>query len=127
MNTADRSLAVVDYALRRRFAFFHFEPQFGSEKFRTTLLKAGASDQLINVIRQRFAELNREIEEDKTNLGRGFCIGHSFFCVPRDELATEPEWYRLIVETEVMPLLAEYWSDSPLRIATWHDRLLLGL
>ena len=124
MNTADRSLAVVDYALRRRFRFFYMGPQFASEKFAGSLRKSGISARLIDLIRQTFAELNREIEEDKANLGRGFCIGHSFFCAVRDELLSEQEWYRLVIETEVLPLLEEYWFDSPSRVTAWRDRLL---
>lgn len=127
MNTADRSLAVVDYALRRRFAFFDLRPQFESEKFRTHLLHNGVSAGLTGQIQQRLRDLNREIEGDALNLGRGFCIGHSFFCAKRDELSSEQEWYRLIIETEVMPLLQEYWFDSPKQIAIWRDRLLVGV
>jgi len=127
MNTADRSLAVVDYALRRRFGFVHLVPQFESEKFKAHLRDKGVSEDLISLIRQRLGDLNREIEGDQANLGRGFCIGHSFFCTERDELSSEKEWYRLIIETEVMTLLEEYWFDSPTRISTWRERLLAGV
>ena len=127
MNTADRSLAVVDYALRRRFGFFDLSPQFESEKFRAHLRGEGVSDDLVNLIKQRLGDVNREIEGDQANLGRGFCIGHSFFCAKRDALSTEEEWYRLIIETEIMPLLEEYWFDSPTRISTWRERLLTGV
>jgi DNA polymerase III delta prime subunit len=126
MNTADRSLAVVDYALRRRFGFVHIDPQFESDKFKLHLNGKGISEHLIALIRQRLGDLNREIEGDQANLGRGFCIGHSFFCTERDELTTEEEWYRLIIETEVMPLLGEYWFDSSSRVSTWRERLLAG-
>jgi len=126
MNTADRSLAVVDYALRRRFVFFHLGSQFESEKFKAHLRKNGISDDLTDLIRQRLGEVNREIEGDQ-NLSRGFCIGHSFFCTKPNELSTEMEWYRLIIETEVMPLLEEYWFDSQKRISNWRERLLAGL
>jgi hypothetical protein len=126
MNTADRSLAVVDYALRRRFAFFTLDPQFESEKFAHHLKSRGLSENLIRQIRQRMGDLNREIREDQTNLGRGFCIGHSFFCDARDKLATEEEWYRQVIETEIAPLLEEYWFDNPNRVASWRDRLLSG-
>ncbi len=127
MNTADRSLAVVDYALRRRFGFFDLVPEFDSEKFGTHLRGNGVSDDLINLIRHQLGDLNREIANDQANLGRGFCIGHSFFCTKRDELSSEEEWYRLVIETEVVPLLEEYWFDSPTRVATWRDRLLAGI
>ncbi len=126
MNTADRSLAVVDYALRRRFGFIDLKPQFDSEKFHTHLRGNGISDKLINLIRQRLGGLNQEIGGDQANLGSGFCIGHSFFCSERGELSEE-DWYQLIIETEVIPLLAEYWFDSPDRVDTWQGRLLSGV
>ena len=125
MNTADRSLAVVDYALRRRFGFIDLKPQFDSEKFHAHLRGNGISDGLIHRIQQRLGDLNQEIGGDQANLGSGFCIGHSFFCSERDELPEE-DWYRLIIETEVLPLLAEYWFDSPDRVETWRGRLLPG-
>ena len=79
MNTADRSLAVVDYALRRRFGFFDLRPQYESNRFQKHLKNNGISNRLVNLIKQQLGDLNREIEGDQ-NLGRGFCIGHSFFC-----------------------------------------------
>ena len=127
MNTADRSLAVVDYALRRRFGFFDLRPQFDSEKFQAHLSSKGISDTLAKLIKQRLGKLNQKIEEDQANLGRGFCIGHSYFCSERDDLTTEEEWYRLIIETEVIPLLEEYWFDSPSRINNWREDLLSGV
>ena len=123
MNTADRSLAVVDYALRRRFGFIDLRPQYESSRFQKHLKNNGISNRLINLIKQQLGDLNREIEGDQ-NLGRGFCIGHSFFCGTKDESLTEDDWYQLIIETEILPLLEEYWFDSPSRIATWRGNLL---
>ena len=105
MNTADRSLAVIDYALRRRFAFEELTPQFDSKRFEAHLKMQQLSDRMIATIRQRLGALNESISEDKTNLGRGFCIGHTFFCQPRASSLSETEWYRVIIETEVVPLL----------------------
>ena len=68
-----------------------------SEKFSSHLKSLDVSESLIRQIRQRMGDLNREIREDETNLGRGFCIGHSFFCEARDKLMSEEEWYRQIV------------------------------
>ena len=123
MNTADRSLAVVDYALRRRFGFFDLRPQYESSRFQKHLKNNGISNRLINLIKQQLGDLNREIEGDQ-NLGRGFCIGHSFFCGTKDESLTEDDWYQLVIETEILPLLEEYWFDSPSRVATWRGNLL---
>jgi hypothetical protein len=125
MNTADRSLALVDYALRRRFVFFDLEPQFGSDGFRTTLLEAGAPLALIGRIVNRMTELNEVISGDN-QLGRGFVIGHSFFCPPdasSNELDWET-WYRAVIQGEIAPLLKEYWFDAAGKVAKQIERLL---
>ena len=109
MNTADRSLAIVDYALRRRFAFETLRPAFGTPKFREHLLEAGIEHDLVDGIDAKLARLNEAIREDD-DLGPGFEIGHSYF-VP-DESADEA-WYRDIIETQIAPLLREYWFDRP--------------
>jgi hypothetical protein len=129
MNTADRSLAVVDYALRRRFAFVTLSPAFGSEAFAAHLRAAGTSDVMIEKIRQGMERLNEEIAGDRTNLGPGFRIGHSFFASPSEPgevgaRETEDNWYERIIETEVVPLLAEYWFDDPEKAEDWRARLL---
>jgi 5-methylcytosine-specific restriction protein B len=111
MNTADRSLAVVDYALRRRFAFVDLEPQFESPKFDLSLAKNGISATMREDIRKRLKGLNSRITSDKRNLGRGFEIGHSFFC-PKQHVEDEEQWFRSIVRYEIKPLLAEYWFDD---------------
>ena len=126
MNTADRSLAVVDYALRRRFSFFDLAPQFEFKKFRTELEKNGISASLLEQITQRMKDLNQEISGDQANLGSGFCVGHSFFCTKREPQSTEAEWYRQIIENEIAPLLKEYWFDNAEKASKWVDRLLSG-
>ena len=94
MNTADRSLAMVDYALRRRFAFWSLRPAFESERLATHLQSCGLSHGMVERIRGRMVTLNQEIEADR-DLGRGFVIGHSFFCSPNvdDEVA----WYERVI------------------------------
>ena len=92
-------------------------------EFQKHLKNNGISNRLINLIKQQLGDLNREIEGDQ-NLGRGFCIGHSFFCGTKDESLTEDAWYQLVIETEILPLLEEYWFDSPSRVATWRGNLL---
>lgn len=108
MNTADRSLAMVDYALRRRFAFETLKPAYG-EKFRDYLVEAGVEEALLNRIVQKMAELNGEIRKDK-DLGRGFELGHSFF-VPDKHAKADEQWYQNVIETQIEPLLREYWFD----------------
>ena len=114
MNTADRSLAMVDYALRRRFAFATLTPAYGAGKFREHLLEAGVDRTLVERIDRNMAEVNRSIREDG-DLGPGFEIGHSFF-VPGDGVDSADErWYDAVVETRIAPLLREYWFDRPRR------------
>jgi hypothetical protein len=123
MNTADRSLSLVDYALRRRFAFVAMEPLYGAAKFRAHLEAHGIPEGVINRIVNGMGELNQAIETDRTNLGPGFRIGHSFFTPSRT--VDDPEaWYRRIVETEIHPLLEEYWFDAPEMADQWRDQLL---
>ena len=110
MNTADRSLALVDYALRRRFAFWDIKPAFGFTAFTKQLASLGADSGLRDRIVQRMERLNSVISED-LNLGEGFCVGHSYFCQTGGPPADEA-WYKRIVATEIEPLLKEYWIDD---------------
>ena len=117
MNTADRSLAMIDYALRRRFDFFPMEPGFDSEGFTRyqSSLNNGTLDKLVEKVKG----LNQHIAEDKS-LGKGFCIGHSYFCGAK--VCTE-EWLRSIVEYEILPMLNEYWFDDSTKIQQWENTL----
>jgi MoxR-like ATPase len=109
MNTADRSLAMVDYALRRRFSFFRIRPAF-NDRFRELLLSNGATDEFVNELTTRVTRLNDRIRDDR-NLGPGFEIGHSYFC-PADGENCDGAWLQQVVETEVRPMLREYWFDA---------------
>ena len=122
MNTADRSLAMVDYALRRRFAFEELAPAFGTDQFRDYLQDVGLDQGLIDVIDQRMGALNKEIRDDD-ELGRGFQIGHSFF-VPGDDDELSDDWYQHVVRTQIQPLLQEYWFDTPERVEHAVNKLL---
>ena len=117
MNTADRSLALLDYALRRRFAFYEMEPGFESQGFREYRhsLESQEFDSLIRCVQQ----LNAEIESDES-LGRGFRIGHSYFCGLD---SVEPGRLEEIVEYELVPLIQEYWFDEPGKVSDWTARL----
>jgi 5-methylcytosine-specific restriction protein B len=112
MNTADRSLAMVDYALRRRFAFVDLLPAFSSSRFKDYLEARGASSEMIDLIRTRMMRLNEKISAEGTDLGPGFCIGHSFFCAPPLNDDYSLSWYEGIVRTEIEPLVREYWFDN---------------
>lgn len=113
MNRADRSLALVDFALRRRFAFIGLAPRFSDPVFRKWLSARGMQDDLIQHVIHRMNALNATIAEDR-QLGREYQIGHSFFCPRGDDFsALTVAWYRRIVETEIVPLLDEYWYGLP--------------
>ena len=113
MNTADRSLAMVDYALRRRFSFITLEPQFRSSKFKDHLKAAGIDQKLCDKIVDRMGTLNEQIAKDTKNLGRGYCVGHSFFCPDHHKDPHDESWYTRIIAHEIEPLLNEYWFDDP--------------
>lgn len=117
MNTADRSLAMLDYALRRRFAFYDMKPAFGDEKFKQYTDKFN-SDKL-NQLLGEIVKLNKAITDD-SSLGEGFAIGHSYFC--NMEEASDLTLNR-IVEFELIPLLKEYWFDERSEVDTWSENL----
>ena len=118
MNTADRSLAMLDYALRRRFAFFDLKPGFDSDGFRN--YQEELSDDSFDNIIEVMKELNHDIKDDES-LGEGFRIGHSYLCNLKSENVEEKLNY--IVEYELIPLLKEYWFDESEKIEYWSDRL----
>ena len=109
MNTADRSLAIVDYALRRRFAFETLKPEYASNNFKRFLKDRGVSGDLLGKIVRNLQAINKLIAEDN-DLGSGFEIGHSYF-VPEQSTGLNESWYLNIVETQIAPLLREYWFD----------------
>jgi len=119
MNTADRSLALLDYALRRRFAFFTLNPGFSSAGFTRYREAVGSAafDNLVSCV----VRLNTEIASDES-LGEGFMIGHSYFCgfvggtVAHASLSA-------IVEYELIPMLGEYWFDDQEKVRLWSDAL----
>ncbi|BBO66907.1 hypothetical protein DSCA_08370 [Desulfosarcina alkanivorans] len=125
MNTADRSLAMVDYALRRRFCFVDLQPAFNSDKFNTFLKdRIGIPPALIARINARIGALNTIISDETKNLGPGFCIGHSYFCSENGTGDLDDNWYRRIIEYEIAPLLKEYWFDNPSNADKQIDLLL---
>lgn len=117
MNTADRSLAMIDYALRRRFSFFEIEPGFDSQGFIS--YQNGLNSETLDELISKVKELNRKIAADKS-LGRGFCIGHSYFC-GRDVCADE--WLHSVVDYDILPMLSEYWFDDENEFQRWKNIL----
>lgn len=112
MNTADRSLAMVDYALRRRFRFINIEPAFNSEKFISHLKKNNIDEHIIEKVINRMNRLNSKIKDDTRDLGKGYEIGHSYFCTKPLVEENSDDWYKRIVYLEIKPLLYEYWFDN---------------
>lgn len=117
MNTADRSLAMIDYALRRRFSFFEMEPGFDSSGFLKYKQKLG--DDTFNKLVESTQALNKVITTDKS-LGKGFCIGHSYFC---GKSTCTDEWLHSIIEFDIIPMLSEYWFDDPNQLHHWSNVL----
>ncbi|WP_291290247.1 AAA family ATPase [Enorma sp.] len=117
MNTADRGLALIDYALRRRFAFFDMKPALDAPGFQVMLQKAN-NKKLVALV-DKVREVNTEIEKDQA-LGQGFCIGHSYFCVR--EGITDGDVHG-IARFEIEPLIAEYWFDDQQKVRSLTDKL----
>ena len=119
MNTADRSLAMLDYALRRRFAFFNLKPGFATDRFNT--YRNGLGSAKLNALIACVVRLNDYFAKDET-LGEGFCIGHSYFCNLTAETVTDTR-LNALVEYEIVPMLTEYWFDEPSKVYEWSCRL----
>ena len=117
MNTADRSLAMLDYALRRRFAFYEMKPAFDQKQF--VEYRMGLNNIKFNNLIECVKHLNDSIKED-ASLGEGFCIGHSYFC---DLKIVDDDTLNSIVEYELIPLLKEYWFDEPSKVRDWSEKL----
>jgi 5-methylcytosine-specific restriction protein B len=117
MNTADRSLAMIDYALRRRFSFYSMKPGFDSLGFKSYQHKLNNPkfDSLIKAVKQ----LNEKIVSDNS-LGNGFEIGHSYFC-GQDSITDA--WLYQVVNYDIIPLISEYWFDNKQEVNRWSDIL----
>ena len=127
MNLADRSLALVDLALRRRFAFCDLEPAINETWRDWVHRQCELPTDFLTDISQRIGSLNDQIAGDR-NLGRQFRIGHSFVVpTPGEPIAVPEEWFTQVVETEIAPLLREYWFDEPDKADEAKLQLLNGL
>ena len=114
---ADRSLALIDYALRRRFSFFEMSPGFDSEGFKAYL--EGKDNVRLNELVAQIKELNRQIVADDS-LGKGFEIGHSYLCTKGE---VTDEWLKEIVNYDILPMLREYWFDNRTEVDRWSKKL----
>ena len=119
MNTADRSLAMLDYALRRRFAFFEMEPAFDSDGFRE--YQENIANPKFNKLIEVIKRLNDVIKND-SSLGDGFRIGHSYFISSENDVIDD-DWLVTVVNYEVIPLLQEYWFDENGKVEEWTEKL----
>jgi 5-methylcytosine-specific restriction protein B len=119
MNTADRSLAMMDYALRRRFAFFTMNPAFDNSKFIDYL--DSINNEKLNKLIDNIKTLNGEITRDES-LGKGFAVGHSYFCGLNKEPITD-QIISNIIEYEMIPLIEEYWYDDQAKVNEWSNKL----
>ena len=117
MNTADRSLALIDYALRRRFSFFEMEPGFNSDGFKK--YQADFHNETFDTLIDHVKDLNKAIYSDDS-LGPGFRIGHSYFC---GQTECSDEWMREVVYYDLLPMLQEYWFDDKRNLREWENKL----
>lgn len=120
MNTADRSLAMIDYALRRRFSFFEMEPAFETKGF--TDYQNSLHNETFDELISRIKELNQTIRRDSA-LGRGFCIGHSYFGGCENPENCTDEWMQSVIDYDIIPTLEEYWIDDETTLQQWENIL----
>ena len=126
MNIADRSLALVDLALRRRFAFITLETMLNDRWKQWCSEQGGLDDGIISKIQSRLDKLNDEIAQDRS-LGEQFRIGHSYVTPLKGEKIHDARiWFQQIVKTEIGPLLEEYWFDNPDKASKSTYKLLEG-
>ena len=126
MNIADRSLALVDLALRRRFAFIDLEPTLGKPWRDWVHDRYGIDSEILVEIEKRLIALNSDISADP-GLGHQFQVGHSYATPPFDiRISDAREWFRQVVDTEIGPLLDEYWFDALEKSKKARERLLEG-
>lgn len=125
MNTADRSLALVDYALRRRFSFFSINPSFNSKKFQDHMKNLGMPEKVLAHLVDRFNNLNLTIKANQHDLGPGYQIGHSYFQYSSKVLNFE-QWYQEVLDFEISPLLEEYWFNEVEKVAKEIEKLKLS-
>ena len=126
MNIADRSLALVDMAFRRRFAFINLEPCLGETWQEWVVTKLQMDLVAASEMEQRLNRLNAAIASD-SRLGKAFQIGHSYVTPTQSlEGRSSRDWFAEVVASELKPLLEEYWFDSPEEAERQANALLEG-
>ena len=122
MNTADRSLAMVDYALRRRFAFVDVGPGFGTPQFTAFIKQRGATDELAaHRARHGRAQSGHRARPRQSRAG---LLHRAQLLLHRHQRSgATPEWYEDVIESEILPLLREYWFDDEARVREWERKL----
>lgn len=121
MNTSDRSLTLVDYALRRRFSFLTLEPAFNTAKFNSYLEKEmGLEQEQITKINNFMGRINNIIVD---TLDEQFKIGHSYFIADKEDIRDFDTWFKEVAKYEIMPMLEEYYFDDNNRIHEFKDIL----
>lgn len=118
MNTADRSLALLDYALRRRFSFFEIKPAFQNDTFKSYVNELD-NPEVLHRVMDEIKILNTQITEE---LGAGFQIGHSYFVSSAYKVDTANR-VEEVIEYEIIPQLFEYWFDDEQKATGWAERL----
>lgn len=127
MNIADRSLALVDLALRRRFAFINLEPALNGAWRAWCIDKCGFDPAFVSMVEERINSVNVDIASDRS-LGSQYRVGHSYVTPPEGATIIDPNaWFRNIVQTELFPLLEEYWFDAPEKAKEAATRLLVDI
>jgi len=114
MNTADRSIALLDIALRRRFAFYELQPD--PELLRGTVIQSEEGDEVD--LEKLLQALNRRICKA---LGEDYQIGHSYFMKVTSLPALEFSW-----NNQILPLLKEYFYSQPEQLAEILEPYLNG-
>lgn len=122
MNTADRSLALVDYALRRRFSFFSIAPSFENKKFQEHMREIGTPEKVVAHLVERMSSLNQLISGNVHELGPGYQIGHSYFQSSNGPTDSN-EWFNEVIHFEIGPLLYEYWFNETEKVEKEIEKL----
>ena len=126
MNIADRSLALVDLAFRRRFAFINLEPSLGQAWSDWVVNRRQMDAATAAKIQQRFIQLNQTIAADN-RLGKAFRIGHSYITpIQSMDGRDTRDWFNEVIDSELKPLLEEYWFDAPEEVDRAVAQLLAG-